>query len=209
MNKLRLKAWIKIVIIISISLFFIQVTTNWFSQNIIYQISIFTLFIFYYLIIDRSRLKTLLDIAKFLTFMIILLHSIFFIIKWVTINLDDTISYYKIHWISLVVRIFIIPNIFAFFDIITSRISFIDITLLSKNSKKAKIVYILLISAIEVMERLRIYFEYHPLNHSHKTMDKIVHYLAVPLTLFFGIYRGFEKKIEIIENREDILTKRE
>ena len=209
MNKLRLRAWVKTSIIVIILTLFIQITTNWFSQNITYQISIFTLLTIYYLITDRSRVQTLLSITKFLAFMIILIHSIFFIIKWITIGLDSAIIYYKIHWISLVVRIFIIPNIFAFFDIISSRISFIDITLLSKNSKKTKIVYILLISAIEVMERLRVYFEYHPLNHSSKAMDKIVHYLAVPLTLFFGIYRGFEKKLEIIENREDILTKRE
>ncbi len=105
------------------------------------------------------------------------------------------------------IRIFIIPNIFAFTDIITSKISFIDIVLLSNNNKKTKTVYVLLLSGIEVMERLRIYFEYHPLNYSDKGLQKAQHYLAVPLALFFGIYRGFEKKIEVLQEREELFIK--
>lgn len=162
-------------------------------------------FFVYYLLTNRDRLKNLIGLVKFLTIMIVLLHTIFFTIKGLTRNWDYAVTFYRNRWLSIVIRIFIIPNIFAFVDILTSNISFVDLILITKNNSKTKIIYILLISGIEVMERLRIHFEYHPLNFKETLFGKISHYLAVPLTLFFGIYRSFEKKYNTLIERDKIL----
>jgi len=118
---------------------------------------------------------------------------------------DFAWNFYLDRGVSIIIRIFIIPNLFAFVNILISKISFIEVMLVAGNSHQSKILYILMISGIEVMERLKIYYEYHPLNWESKGLGKIMHYLAVPLTLFFGIYRGFEKKISTLEERNDLL----
>lgn len=201
----RVKSLIKLLAIFISVTTYITLTTNIFSKNIIYQASALLIFIVYYSIRNRDGLKNLLGLVKFIFLMIVLLHSIFFAVKYFTKGLNYTVNFYKNRWLMIVIRIFVIPNIFAFVDILTSRISFIDIILISNNSRKAKAIYVLFISGIEIMERLRIHFEYHPLNQSDKKLKKVVHYLAVPLTLFFSIYRNFERKYNVMLTRENIL----
>lgn len=205
MSNLIIKARIKLVIISILISGFIFLSTGLLRGNIIYQASLFSLFILYYLIRNREGLSTFLNFAKFLAIMIILLHSLFFIYKWISMGFDFTRDFYLDRGTSILIRIFIIPNIFAFVNILISKVSFIEIMLIAGNSKQSKILYILMISGIEVMERLRIHYEYHPLNWENRGLEKIIHYLAVPLTLFFGIYRGFEKKLNSLEERNNIL----
>jgi len=121
---------------------------------------------------------------------------------------EFAIEFYLERWKSIVLRIFIIPNLFAFINIIFSKIGFIDIILLTGNSHLSKIFYILMVSGTEVMERLKIHYEYHPLNRTNRGLQKIYHYLAVPLTLFFGIYRGFETKYKILLEIERVLEEK-
>jgi len=201
---LIVKARVKLLFITLIIIGYTLLTTKVMNRNLIYQISLFSLFIIYYLIKDRVQLKILLNFAKFLFIIIIFLHSIFFAYKSLTMGIDFAKTFYTERAVSILIRVFIIPNIFAFVNILISNISFIDLILLTKNSLKGKTVYILMISGIEVMERLRIHYEYHPLNLKRRGKEKIIHYLAIPLTLFFGINRGFEKKYKILLEREEI-----
>lgn len=205
MNSLIVKARVKLVFITIFIVGFIYLTTKLMNRNIPYQISLFSFFIIYYLITDRKQLKVLLNFAKFLLIIIIIIHTIFFVFKTLSMGLDFAKSFYIERGKSIIIRVFIIPNIFAFVNILISKISFIDLILITKSNIKGKTVYILMISGIEVMERLRIYYEYHPLNSEHRGKEKIIHYLAIPLTLFFGINRGFEKKYNSLIQREEIL----
>lgn len=209
MSRVRVQARIKLTLIFISICTYITLTTNIFSKNLIYQISALSIFIIYFILQDRDGLKNLLGIIKFLIVMILLLHSIFFLVKIIMSGRDYALNFYKERWPMIVIRIFVIPNIFAFVNIVTSRISFIDIILITKNSSKTKAIYILLISGIEVMERLRIHFEYHPLNQETKGLKQLIHYLAIPLTLFFGIYRGFENKYNTMIERENLIKELE
>lgn len=164
-----------------------------------------SVFIVYYAFRNRDKLKNLIGLVKFLLFIILLIHTIIFLFKGFTNGWDDVLNHYRENWISIAIRIFMLPNLFAFIDIISSNISFVDLILITKNNTKTKIVYILLVSGIEVMERLRIHFEYHPLNFKETLLGRISHYLAVPLTLFFGIYRSFEKKYNTLIERDNIM----
>ena len=208
MNSLIIKARLKLLLISVFIFIFIFATTKIFRANILYQLILFLCFFIYYLLTNRERLITFLNFTKFLFIVIILLHGVFFLYKFLSMGSEFAISFYKKRGESIFIRIFIIPNIFAFVNILISKISFIDIILLSGNNKKSKIVYILMISGIEVMERLKIYYEYHPLNMTNRGFQKILHYLAVPLTLFFGIYRGFEHKYKTLLEREKILEEK-
>lgn len=205
MNSLIIKARVKLIAVLFLIFTFIYITTNLFRANIIYQAALFLAFILYYMIFNRESLFTFLGFAKFLAIMIILLHSLFFIYKWLTMGFDFTKSFYIQRGESIIIRIFIIPNIFAFVNILLARISFIDIMLIAGNTTQGKTLYILMISGIEVMERLKIYYEYHPLYLENRGVGKFIHYLAVPLTLFFGIYRGFEQKLKTLDERNRIL----
>lgn len=175
------------------------------NTNLIYQLTLFLFFNIYYLITDKKQLKVLLNFAKFLFIIIVIIHSIYFLFKSLSMGLDYAKTFYTERGSSIIIRIFIIPNIFAFVNIMISKISFIDLIIMTKNSIQGKTIYILMISGIEVMERLRIYYEYHPLNSKHRGKEKIIHYLAIPLTLFFGINKGFEKKYNSLIEREEIL----
>lgn len=208
MKLLRLKALLKVIGIFILIISYITITTNFLKTNLIYQVTTLMVLSLYYIIFNRNGLKNLFSFFWFLCVMITLLHLILFIYKTVSNDLNYSLAFYKERWLSIAIRVFIFPNIFAFVDILTSKISFIDIILISKKNRTAKAIYILLISGIEVMERLRVHFEYHPLNMYSKGFRKIPHYLAVPLTLFFGIYRGFEKKYNIMLQREKILKER-
>lgn len=205
MNSLIIKARFKLLFIFLFIIGFIFITTKLFNGNILYQVTLFSSFVTYYIIADREQLKVLLNFAKFLFIIIILIHTIFFIYKTISMGYEFAKSFYQERALSILIRIFIIPNIFAFVNILISKVSFVDLLLISKNSMKGKIVYILMISGIEVMERLRIYYEYHPLNMKSRGKEKIIHYLAIPLTLFFGIYRGFENKYKTLMERDIIL----
>lgn len=208
MNSLIIKARLKLVLISTLIFAFIFATTKIFRENIIYQVVIFTLFIIYFFFTNRESLLTLLNFTKFLFIVIILLHGIFFLYKLLSMSYEYAISFYREKGLSILIRIFIIPNLFAFVNILISKISFIDIILIWGNNKKSKTVYILMISGIEVMERIKIYYEYHPLNMTNRGFQKIFHYLSVPLTLFFGIYRGFEYKYKTLVERENILEEK-
>lgn len=205
MNTLRIKARFKIISIIIFIITYITLTTKIFRSNLIYQGIMLLAFVLNYSLKNTDRLKNLLGLVKFLIFMIFLLHTVFFIFKGISRGWDYAVTFYKERWLSIVIRVFVIPNIFAFVDILTSNISFVDLILITKNNTKTKIVYILLVSGIEVMERLRIHFEYHPLNFKETLFGKISHYLAVPLTLFFGIQRSFEKKYNTLMERDKII----
>lgn len=205
MNSLIIKARLKLLLISVFIFIFIFATTKIFRANILYQVILFLCFFIYYLLTNRERLITFLNFTKFLFIVIILLHGIFFLYKLLSMGSEFAISFYRERGESIFIRIFIIPNIFAFVNILISKVSFIDIILLSGNNKKSKTVYILMVSGIEVMERLKIYYEYHPLNMTNRGFQKIFHYLAVPLTLFFGIYRGFEHRYKTLLEREKIL----
>lgn len=187
---------------------FIFATTKVFKSNVLYQIVLFLFFTTYFLLTNREKLITFLNFTKFLLIVIILLHTLFFLYKSLSMGYQFAISFYIDRGETIFIRIFIIPNIFAFVNILISKISFIDIILISGNNKKSKTVYILMVSGIEVMERLKIYYEYHPLNMTNKGLQKIFHYLAVPLTLFFGIYRGFEQRYKTLIEREKILEEK-
>lgn len=202
MNKFKFQSLIKVVFIILLIITFITLTTRIFKTSIIYQISILTAAIIYYFITNREKLKNLLDLFKFIVIMIFIIHTLFFIFKVIFKDLDYAINFYITRWESILIRAFVIPNIFAFVDILTLRISFVDIVVLSNSNPKIRAVYIILISGIEVMERLRIYFEYHPHNYE-KGIKNIYHYLAVPLALFFGISKKFESKIESLRERDE------
>lgn len=204
MNKLKFKSLIKVTFITLLIITFIALTTRVFKTNIIYQLSVLITAIIYYFIINREKLKNLLDLFKFIVIMIFIIHTIFFIFKIIFKDLDYAINFYTTRWENILIRAFVIPNIFAFIDILTSRISFVDIVVLSNNNPKVRAVYIILISGIEVMERLRIYFEYHPHNYE-KGIKNIYHYLAVPLALFFGINKKFESKIKSLKERDEYI----
>lgn len=208
MNSLIIKARLKMILISVFIFVFIFATTKIFRANIIYQVVLFLCFFIYYLITNRERLITFLNFTKFLFIVIVLLHGVFFLYKLLSMGSEFAISFYRDRGASIFIRIFIIPNIFAFVNILISKVSFIDIILLSGNNKKSKTVYILMVSGIEVMERLKIYYEYHPLNMTNRGLQKIFHYLAVPLTLFFGIYRGFEHRYKTLIERERILEEK-
>lgn len=205
MNSLIFKARIKLLLITSIIFIFVFTITNTFKENIVFQFTLFILFTIYFVITNRDKLIIFLNFTKFLCLIILLLHSIFFLYKGFSMGWDFALSFYTQRGESILIRIFIIPNIFAFVNILIFKISFIDIILLSKNNKTSKTVYILMISGIEVMERLRVYYEYHPTNMSNRGIKKVFHYLAVPLTLFFGIYRGFESKYKLLLERDELL----
>lgn len=205
MNSLILKARIKLILITIFIISFIYLTTKLMNTNLLYQLTLFLFFNIYYLITDRKQLKVLLNFAKFLFIIIVIIHSIYFLFKSLSMGFDYAKKFYIERGSSIIIRIFIIPNIFAFVNIMISKISFIDLIIMTKNSIQGKTIYILMISGIEVMERLRIYYEYHPLNSKHRGKEKIIHYLAIPLTLFFGISKGFEKKYNSLIEREEIL----
>lgn len=205
LNSLIVKARIKLVLITIFITGFIYITTNLLNTNLPYQISLFSIFTVYYIIMDREQLKIYLNFTRFLFLVIVLIHSIFFLFKTLSMGFEFAQSFYIERGSSIIIRVFIIPNIFAFVNIVIGKLSFIDLLLISKNSLNGKTVYILMISGIEVMERLRIYYEYHPLNMKNRGREKIIHYLAIPLTLFFGISRGFESKYKTLIEREEIL----
>ncbi|MGL1892374.1 MAG: hypothetical protein OCD02_12165 [Spirochaetaceae bacterium] len=208
MNSLFLKARVKFTILILLIIAFIYLTTNTFSKNITYQIIVYLTVVIYYASTNRDNLKSFIGFTKFLAIVILILHIIFFLVKGIGRGWDFAIDYYTGMWRLIFIRVFIIPNIFAFFNILISKVSIIDIMLLSKNSKKTKVIYILFVAGIEVMERLRIHYEHHPENSSKKWLDMVSHYLAVPLSLFFGIYRGFEHKHKLLLEREHILEEK-
>lgn len=203
MNKLKVKSFFKVISIFLLIITFISLTTRVFKVNVIYQGIVFLSAALYYFFTNREKLKNLIDLFKFIIFMIIIIHLILFFSKVIKNDLNYALEFYKNRWDIIVIRIFVIPNIFAFSDILTSRISFIDIIIISKNNKFVRALYIILISGIEVMERLRIYFEYHPLN-NEKGIKKMYHFLAVPLALFFGINKKFESKLESLNERDEV-----
>ncbi len=205
MNNLFFKARLKLTLITLFIIGFITITTKILNDSILYQVILFSFFFIYYLITNRDDLKTFVEFTIFLVTVIILLHILFFIVKVFFYSWKDAKDFYLLRWKSITLRFFIIPNIFAFVNILIGKINFIDIVLLSKNSEKTKIVYVLLIAGLHVMERLRIHYEYHPLNSKTKGIKGILHYLAVPLTLFFGITKGFEERYNLLLVRQSIL----
>lgn len=182
---------------------FVAITTFYLRTNLFYQIGVYLIVAIYFIFNNREMLKTFLNFTKFLLIVIVALHILIFIFKTISQGFEYSSNFYIERWELIVIRIFIIPNLFAFINILISKTDFIDIMLITNNNKISKVIYILLISGIEVMERLRIYYEYHPSNNTNKGIERITHYLAVPLTLFFGIYRGFENKYEILNLREE------
>lgn len=206
MNKIKIASLFKVISILLLIITFIFLTTRLFKVNIIYQATVFLLAAISYFFTNREKLKNLIDLFKFIIFMIIIIHLILFLSKVLKNGFEYTLDFYKDRWNIILIRIFVIPNIFAFTDILTSRISFIDIIILSRNSRFVRALYIILISGIEVMERLRVYFEYHPLNYE-KGIKNIYHYLAVPLALFFGINKKFESKLESLQERDEVFKK--
>ncbi|QEN05046.1 hypothetical protein EW093_10105 [Thiospirochaeta perfilievii] len=208
MNSLIVKARFKFILYTLQIFVFVITSTTVFRESIPYQLTIFLIFTTYFFLSNRERLLTFLNFTKFLLIAIVLLHTIFFTYKYLVMGREFALEFYIERWKSIVLRIFIIPNLFAFINIIFSKIGFIDIILLTGNSPLSKIFYILMVSGTEVMERLKIHYEYHPLNRTNRGLQKIYHYLAVPLTLFFGIYRGFETKYKILLERERVLEEK-
>ncbi len=197
------KARIKFIITLIFIFTFIYLTASMLRGSIVYQISVFSLFLIYYITQNREQLYLFLNFTKFLFIVIVLLHTIFYLYKGLSNSWNFANQFYQQRWESILLRVFIIPNIFAFVNIMLSKINLIDLILVCKNNRQSKILYILMISGIEVMERLRIYYEFHPDNLTNKGLGKILHYLAVPLSLFFGIYRNFDNKYELLIDREN------
>lgn len=188
-----------------LTLTLVYLITSLFRNYLILEMGFFLLVCLYFLLTDREKLFTLLNFFKFLVIIVLIFHLIFFIFKGITMGWDYSITYYIERWEYVVIQMFIIPNIFGLMNILISRFDFIDIILITNNKNYARIFYILMISGIEVMRRLRIHYEYHPLNYQTKFKEKVVHYLAIPLTLFFGIHRGFESKYNTLLERDKVL----
>lgn len=201
------KSRLKLSFTIFISILIIYLITNQFRGNILFQAGLYTIFLTYYLLTNREQFKNLLGFTKFLLIIILVLHTIFFGFKSLSMGLNYATNFYLTRWESIIIRIFIIPNIFAYINLIVSKFSFLDLILMSNNNNFGRILYILMISGIEVADRIKIHYEYHPFNMNNRKRDKIIHYLAVPLTLFFGIYRGFETKYKTLQDRDRVLRR--
>jgi hypothetical protein len=205
LDRVQIKSFIKIFVSVFLITAFVFLTTSIFRENVYYQVGVYLVLAIILGLTSVEALKNLLNFTFFLVVVLIIFHFIFFIVKTLLWGKDSAIEYYSLNGYSIVLRLFVIPNIFAFINIIVSNFSLIDVVLLNRNSVFLKSIYILFVSGIEVMERLRIYFEYHPSNSYGRGVKKILHYLAVPLALFFGIYRGFEKKYDTLNYRDSVL----
>lgn len=201
-----IKIRFKLTLLTLLTISLIYLVSSFFKENLIAEVVIFILLSIYFLKVDRERLFTLLTFFYFLARIIILLHAVYFIFRGFTMGWDYSINFYNQQWKLIIIRIFLIPNLMGIINILISRFDFIDIILITNSKNYSRIFYILMISGIEVMRRLKIHYEYHPLNYQSRFRDKVIHYLAIPLTLFFGIYRGFESRYLLLLQRDEVLT---
>lgn len=213
-KKLQYSSIFKIVIILSLITLSFYLITYHFRKSLLFQILFYLSTLLIYLFTNREKLLTSLSFYRFMVILILAFEILFLPFIVFSLSKDDFSisvnsiqhikSYYHTNWERIVRSTLLLPNIFAFMDLLLYRLSIVDIIIATKGNSLAKGVYLVLISGIEVMERLRIYFKYHPLNRE-TSIKNFYHYIAVPLALFFGIMRKFEYKINTLYEREQLI----